>query len=140
MRRLVTEAGLGESFELDSAGTSDWHAGEPPDARACRAALRRGIVLEGTARQVRSEDFSGFDLILAMDRSNERELRRLAPNEQARAKVRLLREFDPDGDGDEDLDVPDPYCDGEHGFEVVLDLVWAACEGLLERVREGQRS
>jgi protein-tyrosine phosphatase len=133
MRALVREAGLEEQIELDSAGTGSWHVGEAPDARATAAAHRRGIALTSAARQVRAEDFEDFDLILAMDASNLRDLRRLAPQESARAKVRLLREFDPAADGD--LDVPDPYYEGRGGFEEVLDLVQVACTGLLAQVR-----
>lgn len=131
MRRLVTEAGLQDRIELDSAGTGGWHVGDPPDTRATAAARGRGITLEGKARRVRPEDFDHFDLILAMDSSNERDLRRLAPDDEARAKVRLLREFDPASAGLDDLDVPDPYYDSARGFEIVLDQVQAACEGLL---------
>lgn len=140
MRRLVTEAGLRESIELDSAGTGGWHVGEPPDARATEAARDRGIALESVARQVRVEDFEHFDLILAMDRSNERALRRLAPDEPSRERVRLLREFDPASAGLDDLDVPDPYYDGARGFDIVLDQVQAACAGLLEHVRASGRA
>jgi protein-tyrosine phosphatase len=137
MRALVREAGLQERIELDSAGTGSWHVGSSPDGRAIAAAHARGIVLEGVSREVRQDDFEDFDLVLAMDRSNMRELRRLAPSEQARARIRLLREFDPASAGMEDLDVPDPYYGGAGGFEEVLDLVQAACEGLLEQIREG---
>jgi protein-tyrosine phosphatase len=138
MRRLVADVGLQGSIELDSAGMGSWHMGQPPDTRATEAALRRGIVLEGSARQVSAEDFKRFDLILAMDRSNERALSELAPDDRSRAKIRLLREFDPASSaaGRDDLDVPDPYYEGQHGFEVVLDQVQAACAGLLEQVRE----
>jgi low molecular weight protein-tyrosine phosphatase len=134
MRKLVRDAGLEERIEVDSAGTGSWHVGEPPDARATRVARRRGIELEGAARQVRPRDFAEFDLILAMDASNLRNLQRLVPDEDARTKVRLLREFDPAAAGG-DLDVPDPYYGGPNGFEEVLDLVQAACAALLERLR-----
>jgi protein-tyrosine phosphatase len=135
MRALVAEAGLGERIELDSAGTGGWHVGESPDGRATAAARRRGIALAGAARQVRPRDFDQFDLILAMDQSNQRDLRELAPDEDTRAKVRLLREFDPAADGD--LDVPDPYYGGPGGFDKVLDLVQAACAALLGQLRAG---
>jgi protein-tyrosine phosphatase len=138
MRALVREEGLEDSIELDSAGTGNWHVGSPPDPRAIAAALARGIALEGCAREARREDFDDFDLVLAMDRSNMRELRRLAPGAQALAKVRLLREFDPASAGAEDLDVPDPYHGAAGGFDEVLDLVQAACRGLLEQIREGE--
>jgi protein-tyrosine phosphatase len=142
MRALVREAGLQQSIELDSAGTGGWHLGSPPDERATQTASARGIVLEGSARQVRREDFEDFDLILAMDGSNLAELRRLAPDEQARSRVRMLREFDPANTAAvaspraaEDLDVPDPYYGGPRGFEDVLDIVQVACLGLLEELR-----
>jgi protein-tyrosine phosphatase len=139
MRQLVTEAGLQDSIAMDSAGTGGWHVGEAPDPRAAvAAACGRGIALQGKARKVCPEDFDRFDLILAMDSSNERDLRRLAPDDEARAKVRLLREFDPASTGLDDLDVPDPYYDSDRGFQIVLDQVQAACEGLLEYARESE--
>ncbi len=133
MRKLVRDAGLEERIEVDSAGTGSWHVGEPPDARATQVARRRGIALESAARQVGPSDFEEFDLILAMDGENLRNLHRLARDEDTRAKVRLLREFDPAAEGE--LDVPDPYYGGPGGFEEVLDLVHAACASLLERLR-----
>jgi protein-tyrosine phosphatase len=83
-------------------------------------------------------DFEDYDLILAADRSNLRDLRDVAPNE-ARARMHLLREFDPDSEGAPDLDVPDPYYGGPDGFERVLDLVEAACRGLLDELRAAGR-
>jgi protein-tyrosine phosphatase len=133
MRSLLREQGLEDEIEIDSAGTGGWHAGAPPDARASEAASRRGITLEGQARQVRPRDFEDYDLLLAADRGNLDDLRRIAPDDAARRKIRLLREFDPASRGD--LDVPDPYFGGADGFEEVLDLVQAACRGLLEDVR-----
>jgi protein-tyrosine phosphatase len=135
MRSLVREAGREDEFEIDSAGTGGWHAGDPPDRRATATARHRGITLEGAARQVRPQDFEHYDLLLAADRENLAHLRAMAPNEESRSKVRLLREFDPDSDGAPDLDVPDPYYGGPDGFEEVLDLVEAACRGLLAKTR-----
>ncbi|HVL97472.1 MAG TPA: low molecular weight protein-tyrosine-phosphatase [Solirubrobacteraceae bacterium] len=133
MRRLVREAGLEDRVEIDSAGTGSWHVGRPPDERAAATARARGLTLEGTARQVAPQDFERFDLILAMDGANLRELRALAPDAAARAKVRRLREFDPRSAGD--LDVPDPYYGGDDGFELVFDVVERACRGLLDELR-----
>ena len=135
MRHLLREQGLEDEITIDSAGTGGWHVGNPPDERATDAARRRGIALEGSARKVRPSDFEDYDLLLAADRENLAELRALAPDDEARAKVRLLREFDPASSGAADLDVPDPYYGGPRGFEEVLDLVEAACRGLLEEVR-----
>lgn len=141
MRHVVSEAGMQDRVQLDSAGTGSWHIGSTPDPRARAAASARGVDLTGEARQVRSEDFEEFDLILAMDRANLRDLRALAASEEAEEKVRLLREFDPgvvggsQSEGAEDLDVPDPYYGPGGGFEEVFDLVEAACRGLLDEIR-----
>jgi protein-tyrosine phosphatase len=138
MRSLLAQAGMADSVRLDSAGTGGWHIGSAPDERATAAASERGIALEGHARQVRPEDFADFDLLIAMDRSNARELRALASSDEQRERVRLLREFDPASAGSGDLDVPDPYYGSPGGFEEVLDLVQAACEGLLAQIRAGE--
>jgi protein-tyrosine phosphatase len=138
MRALVRRAGLADTVRVDSAGTGGWHVGSAPDERATAAAASRGIALEGRARQVRPEDFAEFDLLLAMDHENLHELRALASSDEQRARVRLLREFDPAAAGSGDLDVPDPYYGAARGFEEVLDLVHAACEGLLAEIRAGE--
>ena len=135
MRHLLREEGLEDEIVVDSAGTGGWHVGDPPDRRATAAARQRGIALDGAARQVRPDDFDEFDLLLVADRENLADMRALAPDAAARAKVRLLREFDPASDGAPDLDVPDPYYGGPDGFEDVLDLVEAACRGLLAEIR-----
>jgi protein-tyrosine phosphatase len=139
MRHLVRAEGLEDRIEIESAGTGSWHVGAPPDDRATAAASRRQIELAGAARQFGPADFDRFDLVLAMDESNRRDLERLAPDEEARAKVRLFREFDPDARAGSDLDVPDPYYGGERGFEDVLDLVEAAARGLLAELRRDGR-
>jgi protein-tyrosine phosphatase len=138
MRGLLREEGLEDVVEVDSAGTGSWHLGQPPDTRATVAARARGVELSGAARQIRATDFSDYDLVLAADRRNLRELRALMPAE-ATAELQLLRAFDPASDGAPDLDVPDPYYGGDEGFERVLDLVDAACRGLLDRLRADGR-
>jgi protein-tyrosine phosphatase len=137
MRGLLREAGMEDEVELDSAGTGGWHVGHPPDRRATAAARARGIPLEGAAREVQPDDFEDFDLLLAMDRSNLRALQRMA-SDGSHAKLRLLREFDPASARERDLDVPDPYYGASGGFEEVLDLVQAACQGLLDQIRAGR--
>jgi protein-tyrosine phosphatase len=139
MRHLVREEGLEDAIEIDSAGTGGWHVGAPPDERATAAARKRGIVLEGAARKFSRPQFDKFDLIVAMDEANRRELMAMAPNDEARAKVHLLREFDPASDGSSDLDVPDPYYGGDDGFDHVLDLVDAATRGLIAELRADGR-
>jgi protein-tyrosine phosphatase len=139
MRELVRREGLEGAIAVESAGTGAWHVGSPPDARAAEAARARGVELSGTARQVRAQDFEDFDYLVALDAENLRALRSLAPGEDERAKVRLLREFDPASAGGAeeagDLDVPDPYYGGADGFDEVFELVRAACAGLLEQLR-----
>ena len=138
MRRLVETHGFADRVAIDSAGTGAWHVGEPPDPRAVSAARAHGVALAGEGRQVGAGDFSAWDLLLAMDRANARELRAIAPDEVARAKVRLLREFDPDAVTAGELDVPDPYL-GEGGFPQVFAIVDAGCRGLLAELRSSGR-
>jgi protein-tyrosine phosphatase len=138
MRALVREAGMDDRIELDSAGTGGWHVGSPPDERATAAAAGRGIALEGAARQVSASDFDDFNLMIAMDSANLSDLRDLASDDRQREKVRLLREFEPDGAGMGDLDVPDPYYGPGNGFERVLDMVETSCRGLLAQIRAGE--
>jgi low molecular weight protein-tyrosine phosphatase len=132
---ILEREGLADRVRVASAGTGDWHVGEPPDARATAEAARRGIRMRSTARQFRAADFERFDLVIAMDEENRRNLERLAGNGDRAAKVRLLRSFDPRAGGD--LAVPDPYFGGADGFVRVFDLVDAACRGLLDHLREG---
>ncbi len=138
MRHVLLEAGLESRVEIDSAGTGAWHVGEPADARARAAARHRGIELDSIARQVRQEDLDDFDLVVAADAQNRSDLLRLAGDDPGRrAKVRLLREFDPASVQSGDLDVPDPYYGGADGFDHVLDVVEAGCHGLLDEIRAG---
>ena len=130
MRGLIAERGLDGEIKVEIAGTGDWHLGDPPDERAVAAAAERGVELTGTARQVSEADFADFDLLVAMDRSNRDALRRLAPDAEARDKVRLLREF-----GDGDGDVPDPYYGGPESFAEVVDIVERNSAALLDELR-----
>jgi protein-tyrosine phosphatase len=123
----------GVQVEVESAGTGDWHVGNPPDERATSAAASRGIELAGAARQVDPGDFDAFDLVVAMDAANAADLQRIAPGAEAAEKIRLLREWDPEAAGE--LDVPDPYYGGPDGFEDVLDMVERSSRALLEEVR-----
>lgn len=141
MRAVVAREGLDGEVEIDSAGTGAWHVGNPPDRRSAAAAKARGITLEGAARQVTEADFDTYDLLLAADAENVAALRAVAPDAEAAEKIVLLRSYDDAAVAAGDLDVPDPYYGGESGFEDVLDLVAAACDGLLSRLRaEGRVS
>lgn len=118
---------------VDSAGTSNYHPGAAPDRRSQAVARQRRYDLSGLrARQVRATDFVEFDLILAMDRSNLEELRRIAPH-GARDRIGLFLDYVPEQPLRE---VPDPYYGGPGGFEDVLDLIERASRGLLRRLRE----
>ena len=131
-KQYVKEAGLEHAIESDSAGTGDYHIGDPPDARACAAAKSRGYDLSKLrGRQVSRRDFVDFDYVLAMDEQNLRDLKRLAPREHEH-KVRLFTEYCSSGA----CAVPDPYGGGPRGFELVLDLVEDSAKGLLEHLRQ----
>jgi protein-tyrosine phosphatase len=113
-------------LRIESAGLGDWHVGQPPDERSQYHARNRGYDLSAQrARQIRARDLDGFDLILAMDRGHLRELQRMAAPGQ-RAKIRLFAAG---------CEVPDPYYGGADGFEQVLDMVEAACLGLLHEIK-----
>jgi protein-tyrosine phosphatase len=128
MRGLTAEAGLADEITIDSAGTGDWHIGHPPDPRAVEAGRKRGLTVDGAARQIAPSDFENFDLIVAMDSSNRIDLIELVGEDDP--KIRLLREFG----GDEDPDVPDPYFGGEDGFDEVVELIDRHCRALLSQV------
>jgi protein-tyrosine phosphatase len=132
MRRLVAEADLEDRVHIDSFGTAGYHIGDRPDPRARAEAERRGITLDHLGQQFAPADFDRFDLVLAMDRSNAADLRRIAPDATAATKVHLLRDYDPDADGE--LEVPDPYYGGDDGFAAVYDMVERSCRALLDQL------
>jgi protein-tyrosine phosphatase len=131
-KAIVGKEFPGRLIHIDSAGTHAYHVGQPPDPRAQRAALRRGIDLSPLrARRIAEVDFSNFDLVLAMDRLNVAVMHEVCPPE-LRARIRLLMEFAPAIDRE---DVPDPYYGGSNGFEYVLDLAEEAAAGLVAHLR-----
>ena len=131
-RKLLDDTLSEFVVEVDSAGTHAYHVGEPPDRRAQRAAERRGVDLSTLkARRVTEEDFSRFDLVLAMDSLNQVVLSEICPPE-LHSRIRLFLEFAPQVGR---VDVPDPYYGGSNGFEYVLDLAEEASAGLIEHLR-----
>jgi protein-tyrosine phosphatase len=130
-RHQVEARGWADRFEIDSAGTSGWHRGAPPDSRSAQVARRRGITLTGGSRKVVAADLRRFHYVIAMDAENEAALRELQAASGGAAQVHRLREFEPRGAS---LDVPDPYYGGPRGFEEVHDIVERACAGLLAHV------
>ena len=137
LRSRLERAGLGADVIVDSAGTGGWHVGEGADPRAVAALARHGYALDHVARRFDPAWFADSDLILAMDSDNLRDLVRMAPDPAARAKVRMMRSFDPAtrGRGDGDLDVPDPYYGGDTGFEKALAMLESASDGVVDYVR-----
>jgi protein-tyrosine phosphatase len=131
LRHLLQQEAPQLPIEVDSAGTADYHVGDAPDRRSQRAAQQRGIDISGLrGRQVAAEDFSRFDLILAMDEENLRELKLLRPA-NSRAELKLFMEYAPQAG----REVPDPYYLDAAAFEKVLDLTAAASRGLIAALR-----
>lgn len=127
-RAIVEEHGAAERFEIDSAGTGNYHIGELPDDRMRIHARRRGYELTHHCRQVHASDFEEFDLIIPMDASNERNLRRMCPTPEDERKIVPMATF---VDMAMRYDhIPDPYYEGAEGFELVLDLLQNGCENL----------
>jgi protein-tyrosine phosphatase len=118
-KHKVRELGLTDAFEADSCGTADYHIGSNPDPRTIKNALKNGVSMDHSCRQLCVDDFEQFDRIFVMDEYNYRHALRLAP-EPHRHKVQLMRTYDPQGKG---LPVPDPYYGGEREFQEVFDIL-----------------
>ncbi|WP_027330951.1 low molecular weight protein-tyrosine-phosphatase [Marinimicrobium agarilyticum] len=128
----VKNAGLQDEIVIDSAGTGGWHIGKSPDARASQFALERGYDLSHLrARQTDPSDFLTYQYILAMDNANLADLKRMKPSSY-KGHLGLFLDF---GDNPQYREVPDPYYGGDDGFQLVLDLVESACDGLLLDIR-----
>lgn len=131
MRQRLRQAGLAERILVDSAGTGGWHVGKAPDPRTQQAALRRGYDLSALrGRQVSADDFSRFDLLLAMDSSNLSHLQGLRPATASAELDLYLRRYRLALE-----EVPDPYYGGAQGFEQVLDLLEQASDALLSELK-----
>jgi len=131
---LLEKNGLQDELSCDSAGTLPYHAGEPADYRMKQFAQRRGYQLTSISRPVdRDRDFDRFDYIIGMDRQNVRDLKSKARNENDRNKIFLMTDFCSNSKYDS---VPDPYYGGASGFELVLDILEDACDGLIRKLQE----
>lgn len=132
LRLFIRNNNLGDKVEVDSAGTHGYHVGEAPDGRTQRAAALRGYNLSQLrARKVARQDLDYFDLILAMDRTNLDNLQRMATPDQQK-KLKLFMDYAKNYDDDE---VPDPYYGLGHGFDLVLDMVEDASQGLIDELK-----
>lgn len=132
MRKLVEKEGIGDVIQCDSAGTIDYHEGKPPDPRMRRAGAMRGVAIKGVARQVCRADFERFDLILAMDDENMRDLRALDKEGVAGEKLKFFCDYLTEHRA---MEVPDPYYGGDEGFENVLELLEDGCAALLQELK-----
>jgi len=126
LQHLAADAGL--DWNIDSAGTGNWHVGQAPDRRAVRTCHNNGIDISAQrARQFSQTDFRNFDMILTMDDDNRRDVMRLANSEEDRNKISSMMDFSPvKGDV-----VPDPYFDGQ--FDQAFELIWASCSAIVQR-------
>ena len=141
LERRLAEAGLGDAVRVTSAGTGDWHVGEPMDRRAAVALRGEGYdPSRHRAQQVDPSWFERYDALLVMDASNRADVRALAPTDEDRERVLMFRAWDPKGGPD--ADVPDPWYGDADGFADVLELVERTSaelvEALGERVRGGE--
>lgn len=132
MKQMVEQRGLGHLFEIDSAGIGGWHIGQLPDSRMRRHGARHGYDFNSRARQFSSTDFDLFDVIVGMDKENIYDLRHQAYSDADRKKIVCMADYLRHHPGQ--ATVPDPYYGGDRDFELVIELLEDACEGLLEEM------
>lgn len=138
-RSPTAEAALREAaddaeitVDVDSAGTASWHTGKRPDPRMRQAGADASLAIDGAARQVTARDFRDFDLVIAMDAQNRRDLEHLAPDDESAARIRLFRDYS----GAPGADVPDPYYGDADGFAAVIAISRDAARGLVRAIAE----
>lgn len=133
MRQKAAQAGL--DLTIDSAGIGGWHIGQLPDSRMRQCGRKRGYDLSHHARQIRTADFTDFDIIFGMDAQNMADLRDMAPTPEAKAKIRLMADYLVEHKGQKSI--PDPYYGDERDFELALDLVEDAVDGIINQLKKG---
>ena len=136
MRNRFVHAGLEKEIDLDSAGLSSYHQGDPADSRMRAHAARRGYRITHLSRPVGYHDFFDFDMLIGMDDSNLSGLRDLAPGLPEEQKIYRMTDFCRRIPADH---VPDPYYGGDSGFETVLDILEDACDGLLDFLTQQEK-
>jgi protein-tyrosine phosphatase len=131
-RKIVEDKGYSDHFEIDSAGTGGWISGEPADPRMSKHAAKRGYNLTSLARKFNPRtDFDHFDMIIGMDDENISDLRMKVRNSEDRSRIYKMTAFRKTFRYNS---IPDPYYGGDEGFELVLDLLEDACEGLFQKL------
>jgi protein-tyrosine phosphatase len=131
----VTDAGLAHAVEVVSAGTGDWHVGNPMDRRAASLLTAHGYdASRHSAQQFDRTWFDEADVVLAMDTDNLADLETLRPVDHEHGRLLMFRDFDPRSGGEHDRDVPDPYYGGDDGFETVLAMVERTCDAIVARL------
>lgn len=133
MKKIISDHHMSDRIEVDSAGTSGYHNGDLPDRRMRSHGSRRGYDFDSLSRKFTEDDFDNFDLIIAMDDSNYSNIMRLSPDLESQEKVRRMVDFSHKYTYDH---IPDPYYSGADGFELVLDLLEDACDGLFNDLKE----
>lgn len=131
---LAKKADVSSRFEVESSGVTAFHVGENADSRMRETAARRGVKFNHRSQKTSKADLANYDLIFAMDKSNLSALQRMTSDEEEREKIRMFREFDPEGSAD--AEVPDPWYGGMNGFEEVYDIVHRTCENMLQTLSE----
>lgn len=132
-KHKVKGRGLDGVLQADSAGTSNFHIGEPPDARTVRNALKNGVTVDHRGQQLTIRHLEEYDYVFAMDSQNHASIKRLVNGRSVRAKIDLIRSFDPLDPGGE---VPDPYFGGERGFQEVFEMLDRSIERLIDYLVE----
>lgn len=129
----IRQNGLQEQFHSESCGTANYHVGSPPDPRTMKNAEKNGITIQHVGRQFHRNDFTRFDLILPMDKSNQINLLRLPGADSHQSKIKLMRAFDPLLP---DTDVPDPYYGGEEDFQEVFEILDRSTRVLIDYLQK----
>lgn len=137
LRKKIEDAGMSEHFFVDSAGTSNYHIGQPADIRTRKNAVLHGIDIIHAGRQIQSQDLDEFDMIIVMDKSNLRDVKLLVSNKTQESKIKKMRDFDLLAPGE---DVPDPWYGGEESFEEVFRILDRSTEHLFKKLIEWEES
>lgn len=135
LRHMARKEPIGEFLSIESSGLGDWHIGQLPDERMREASKNRGIILSSRAQKFQKAFFDRFDLIFAADHQILKDLFRFAQTPEHKAKIHLITHF---SNCYPEEEIPDPYYQGDTGFEQVLDMLEDSCEGILEYLKKGK--